>query len=94
MATIVFAPFIQHFVKCPPMEAPGNSVSEVLDNYFQEFPKVRDYILNEQGCLRPRLVVFVDGTILGDRVGLSDPVHLRARVFVAPMLLDNEYESL
>jgi hypothetical protein len=90
MATVVFAPFIQHFVKCPPMEASGNSVREVLEAYFQEFRQVRSYILDERDCLRPRLTVYVDGNALEDRVGLSDPVHLRARVFVQAMQIDDD----
>ena len=94
MATVVFSPFIQHYVKCPQMEAPGHSVREVLDAYFQEFRRVRWYIFDDQGALRPKLVVFVDGVVVEDRIGLTDPVHLRARVFVQAIPLDPEYESL
>ena len=94
MPTVVLAPFIQHYVKCPPMEAAGNSVREVLDNYFREFREARGYILDERGWLRPRLAVFVDHAIVEDRVGLTDPVHLHARVIVQPIPLDTEYDSL
>lgn len=93
MATVVFAPFIQHFVKCPPMEAHGNSVREVLDAYFEACRHARGYILDEHGNLRPRLAIFVDGAVVEDRVGLTDPVHLHAQVFVQAMPLDTEYES-
>jgi hypothetical protein len=94
MATLVFAPVIQHYVKCPPMEVFGNTVREVLDTYFREFRQVRGYILDEQGCVRPRLALYVDGAIVTDRTGLTDPVHAHARVFVQPMPLDPEYEEL
>jgi hypothetical protein len=94
MATVVFSSFIQHYVKCTPLEAPGNSVREVLEAYFQEFRQARGYILDDQGLLRPRLAVFVDGALVEDRVGLTDPVHLRARVLVQTMPIDTEYENL
>jgi sulfur-carrier protein len=76
------------------MEAFGNTVREVLDLYFQEYGRAREYILDDQGCLRPRLALFVDGAVVADRMGLSDPVHLHARVFVQQMPLDTEYQDL
>lgn len=88
MATVVFSSFIQGYARCPEMEAPGNSVREVLENYFQEFLPVRSYIFDDQGCIRPRLAVFVDGVVVEDRIGLTDPVHLHARVFVQAMPID------
>jgi sulfur-carrier protein len=88
MAIVEFAPFIQQYVKCPPMEVPGNSVREILDNYFLEFRPVRQYILDEYECVRPRLTVFVDSMPIFDRTGLSDPVHVRARIFVHAMACD------
>jgi len=94
MAQVVFSSFIQHYVKCPPMEAPGNSVREVLETYFQEQPQVRSYILDERDYIRPRLAVLVDNVPIEDRVGLADPVHLSAQVFVLTMQFDDEYETL
>ncbi len=94
MATVVFSSFIQGYVKCPSMDAPGNSVREVLENYFQEFRTVRSYILDDQGCIRPRLAVFVDGAVVEDRIDLTDPVHLHARVFVQAMPIDSEYDFI
>ena len=94
MAKVVFSSFIQHFVKCPPMEVSGNSVREVLESYFQEFRQARSCILDERDCIRPRLAVFVDGVPVEDRIGLSDPVHLRANVIVQAMQICDEYETL
>jgi hypothetical protein len=76
------------------MEATGNSVREVLESYFREHRRVRGYILDDQGCLRPRLALFVDGIVLEDRTGLSDPVHVHARILVQQVPFDTEYENL
>jgi len=94
MATVVFAPFIQHHVKCPSMEASGNTVREVLETYFQKHRQIRGYVLDDQGCLRPRLALYVDGEVVADRTALADPVHARAQVFVQVMPLDTEYDDL
>jgi hypothetical protein len=94
MATINFAPSIQAYFPCPPLEVFGNTVHEVLEAYFEKHPHVRGYILDDQGRPRPRLALYVDGAAVCDRTGLSDPVHSRAKVRIAPMPLDPEYEEL
>jgi hypothetical protein len=65
-----------------------------LDAYFETHRRARGYLLDDQGGIRPRLVLYVDGVPVTDRVGLSDPVHARARVFVQHLPLDAEYEEL
>jgi hypothetical protein len=94
MATVIFPPLIQQHITCPPMEVFGNTVREVLEAYFEKHGRARGYILDDQGRLRPRLALYVDGVAVDDRAGLSDPVHARAKVHVLPMPLDTEYESL
>jgi hypothetical protein len=38
--------------------------------------------------------LFVDGILLEDRIDLSDPVHVHAKILVQQMPLDTEYENL
>jgi hypothetical protein len=91
MATVMFSPFIQYHVRCPAMEVHGDTVRDLLDQYFREHRRARGCILDERGQVRPRLAVFVDGDFVQDRIGLSDPVHARARVQVQELPLDTEY---
>jgi hypothetical protein len=94
MATISFTSFIQHYALCAPQEVFGNTVWEVLEAYFETHQRARTFLLDERGGLRPRLQVYVDGVPVTDRVGLSDPVHARASVFVQHAPLDSEYAGL
>jgi hypothetical protein len=94
MATISFSAFIQGLLSCPTGEAHGNTVREVLDEYFEKQPRVRQHILDDQGCLRSRLSLSVDGDYVTDRAGLEEPVHARAFVYICQMPLDPEYEAL
>jgi hypothetical protein len=82
MATVVFSSEIERYISCPPRTVFGQTVLEILNTYFEGNPGVRSFILDEQGQLRPRLGVFVDGALAQDRLRLSDPVHLQANVFV------------
>lgn len=82
MAKIAFTDNIQRHVSCPPAEVPGCTVREVLDNVFTDNPRARHYILDDQQALRRHMLVFVDGEIIRDRTGLSDPVGEHSSVYV------------
>jgi hypothetical protein len=94
MATVIFTPFIQAHVSCPPAEVFGNTILEVLEAYLEKHRVVRGYILDEQDRLRPRLWLSVDGVVVADRIGLSDTVHAHANVHVLHAPPDDEYEAL
>lgn len=82
MATVIFTPNIQRHVACAETQAAGRTVREVLERVFLQNPQARGYVLNDQAGLRKHMAVFVDGTLIRDRVGLSDPVHETSRIYV------------
>ena len=52
----------------------GGTVRETLDHYFEQFPSVRSYVLDDRGCVRQHMVIFLNGSQIRDRAGLSDIV--------------------
>lgn len=86
MAQVVFTENLQRHVACPPSRVPGATVREVLDHVFEHNPLLRGYVVDERGVLRKHMVVFVDGSILADRAGLSDPVGPTSEVYVMQAL--------
>ena len=72
MARVTFTHTIQRHVPCPPADADGRTVGEVLD-VFQTNPAARPYVLDDQGAVRRHMVVFVNGRQITDRTRLSDP---------------------
>jgi molybdopterin synthase sulfur carrier subunit len=86
MPRVVFTPNLQRHVACPPVEVPGGTVREVLHAAFVGNEKARGYVLDEHGALRKHMAVFVNGEMIHDRAGLSDPVAADAEVFVMQAL--------
>jgi molybdopterin synthase sulfur carrier subunit len=86
MPIVSFTPNIQRHVSCPPAGVDGETVGQALEAVFQRNPRARAYVLNEQGELRPHMVVFVDGRQVRDRQHLSDPVQRDAEIYVAQAL--------
>jgi hypothetical protein len=86
MPTVSFTPNIQRHVSCPPAGVEGATVREALEAVFRENPRARGYVLDEQGAVRPHMVVFVDGRQIRDRQRLSDPVPTDGEIYVAQAL--------
>lgn len=82
MARVVFTENIQRHVACPPTEADGATVREVLEQVFAANPAARSYVLDDQGAVRKHMSIFVDGTLIRDRNRLSDPVSPSSSVYV------------
>ena len=72
MPRVTFTGNLQRFVDCPPLEVRGATVREALEAAFEQNPRVRGYVLDDQGGLRRHVVVLVGGEPVQDRRGLSD----------------------
>ena len=85
MPTVSFTVNIQRHVACPETSVAGRTVREALDNVFAANPRAQSYVLDDQRALRRHMTIFVDGAVIRDRAGLSDPVAQSSsiRVFQA-----------
>lgn len=86
MPQIRFTSHLRSHLDCPDIKCDGDSVRVVLENVFQDNPKLRGYVLDDQGRLRQHVVIFVDDKVIVDRVGLSDSVSDNSEVYVLQAL--------
>lgn len=86
MARVVFTKNLQRHVECPPTVAPGNTVRDVLEVIFRDIPRLRGYVVDETGCLRKHMTIFVDGEVVSDRRFLSDVVDSNSEIYVMQAL--------
>ena len=86
MATVAFTPNLKRHVECPTETVEGATVRGVLAAVFANNPRLRGYVLDEQGALRRHMNVFVDGELIADREHLSDPVRPASEVYVMQAL--------
>jgi molybdopterin converting factor small subunit len=82
LARISFTRNLERHLSCPTVEASGRTVALVLDGVFEANPKLRSYLLDDQGRLRKHVNVFVNNALIADRTRLSDPVGDNDEVFV------------
>jgi len=86
MAQVKFTQHLERHLAAPPADVAGKTVREALENALAENPRLRSYVLDDQGRLRRHVVVFVDGQIVRDRVGLGDPVGPTSELLVMQAL--------
>ena len=86
MAVVAFTQNLRRHVGIADTSAAGATVREVLDAVFAANPRVRGYVLDEQGALRKHMSIFIDGKLIDDRATLSDPVRPDSELYVMQAL--------
>ncbi len=86
MAEVTFTAALERHLAAPPRTVSAATVREALEAVFRGNPRLRGYVLDDQGRLRKHVVIFVDGEPVVDRAGLGDPVGPAARLFVMQAL--------
>ncbi len=82
MISIQFTSNIQRHVSAPACEVEANTVGEALQRYFERYPQVRHYVLDDQGAVRHHMLVLLDGISIDDRRRLSDPLNIDSEIFI------------
>jgi len=86
MPVVAFTPNLTRHLECPEVVVPAGTVAEALDRVFRENPRLRSYIVDEQGRLRQHVAVFVGGELVHDRLHLTDRIQDHQDVFVMQAL--------
>ena len=86
MARIVFTQQLRRFTETPEVDAPALTLRAALDAAFALNPRLRGYVLDEQGHMRANVVAFIDGRRCRDRVTLDDALGPASEVYVLQAL--------
>ena len=86
MARLVFTQQLARLTEVPELEVRASTLRAALEAAFAVNPRLRGYILDEQGHLRAHVAIFIDGLRVRDRVVLDQPVQDAAAVHVMQAL--------
>lgn len=81
-----FGSALQRHVPCPPFSVEANTVAEALALTFDREPRLRGYLLDDQGALRKHMSLFVNGAPLKDRRTFADPIAAGSDIVVLQAL--------
>jgi sulfur-carrier protein len=71
LVNVKFAPHLQRHVPCPAQTVHANTLRDALDAALLAAPALRHYVFDEQQHIRKHVAVFVNGTLVRDRVKLD-----------------------
>lgn len=89
MTTVAFTPNLRRHLTdsyCPEVRVAADTVAGALEAVFRDNPRLRGYVLDEQGRLRQHVAVFVGGELIEDRLSLSDAIGADQDIFVMQAL--------
>lgn len=86
MAKILFTQQLRRFTEVPEIDTAAANLRAALEDAFTVNPRLRGYILDEQGRLRVNVAVFIDGRRLHDRVTLNDAISVGSNIHVLQAL--------
>ncbi len=86
MARVMFTPQLRRFTETPEVDTPAATLRAALEAAFACNPRLRGYVLDDQGHLRANVVVFIDGVRCRDRQSLADALQPQSQVRVLQAL--------
>ena len=86
MTTLAFTPNLARHVETPGAIVRGDTLRAALEAYFAANPRVRGYVLDDQGAVRKHVAIFVNSQLIRDRQTLTDPIGEDDEIFVAQAL--------
>lgn len=86
MPKIQFTGHLRRFLAVPDAEVEADSVRAALDQVFTDHPRLRGYVLDEQGAVRRHVAIYVNGQPIADRARQSDRLQPRDDVYVLQAL--------
>ena len=86
MSKLVFTQQLRRFTELPEIDTTATVLRDALDTAFAVNPRLRGYILDEQGHLRKNVVIFIDGLRVQDRIRLDDALGPNSSIHVLQAL--------
>ena len=86
MAQLHFTRQLARFMDVPMVDVAAPRLRAALDAAFAQQPRLRGYVLDEQGALRPNVAVFIDGARCRERRALDDALRPDSHVYILQAL--------
>jgi len=86
MALLIFTQQLARFMTVPQVQTGAADLRAALDEAFAEHPRLRGYVLDEQGQLRENVVIFIDGQRSRERKILNDALAPHSKVYILQAL--------
>jgi sulfur carrier protein ThiS len=82
LATIAFTPHLRAVGPTQQEACAGATLAEMLDALQPRYPRLKAYVLDDQGRLRKHVAIFIDGVMAPRDRALTRPLDGTSHVYV------------
>jgi len=82
LARIAFTRHLEAVGPCDLRAYDGDTLGAVLDSVSADYPRLKAYLLDDQGRLRKHIAIFVDGVMRPREQALALPLDEASEVYV------------
>ncbi|MDQ8184776.1 MoaD/ThiS family protein [Pelagicoccus sp. SDUM812002] len=86
MPKVSFTSNLRRHVDCPEQVVAASTVAEALDLVFSQHPRLKGYVLDDQGSLHRHMAILVNGQAIRDRKQFAQPVEDHDEIFIMQAL--------
>ncbi len=87
MPTITFTSNLKRFYpELDSVQFDAKTISEVIDKIDIAYPGIKNYIIDDQRTLRHHVNIFINNTMIKDRINLQDRVDTKDTIFIMQAL--------
>lgn len=86
MAQLIFTQQLARFLPVPQVHCAAATLRAALELAFAGNPRLRGYVLDDQGHLRENVAIFIDGQRPRDTRRLDDPLQPDSQVYILQAL--------
>jgi sulfur-carrier protein len=87
MATVRFTYALKKFFpNIGDIHANGKTLRDILAEVESKHPKIKNYLLDDQGKLRDHVNIFIDGVLILDRKNLTDQFTPDSEIYIMQAL--------
>ena len=82
MPRIAFTRHLQAVGPSELVDYAGATVGELIEAVAADYPRLKGYVLDDQGRVRKHIAVFIDGALTPRQAALAEPLSDASEVFV------------
>lgn len=82
MARIAFTAHLREVGPSEAAEYDGDTLADLLDAVAARYPRLKSYLIDDQGRVRKHIAIFVDGSLCPRETVLAQPLNQHSDVFV------------
>ncbi|MBD5780914.1 MoaD/ThiS family protein [Pelagicoccus sp. NFK12] len=86
MPKVSFTANLRRHVDCPEQVVTASTVAEALEIVFADHPRLKTYVLDEQGTLHRHMAILVNGQAIRERQHFALPVAEDDEIFIMQAL--------